>query len=165
MKNFILFILVITSMLYVNAVYGSEIKLEKSWTNMSKVQRDSIRKSYTSGLDYSLGYTLAAINWQESVGGVYQISMDGNDYGIYHINIHWYLKAVHKKDTMWNRSKYATVLLTKPKYSEIYVISVLQNHLLSNGNNFYRTWWRYNGAKKYADAIRKKVIFLQKIIK
>jgi len=152
-------------MLLLTAQLFSATDLKKVWNNMYQEQRESIYQSYEAGVDYNLGYTLAAINWQESVGGVYQISMDYHDFGIYHINIKWYLRGEKIKDTMWNRSKYSTFILTHPKVSEIYVISKLQNILRSNGNNFYKTWWKYNGSKVYAKDIHDKVIFLKKVFK
>ena len=139
--------------------------LRKIWNNMTDRQRASIYHSYITGKPYDIGYTLAAINWQESVGGLYQISTDHHDFGVYHINIIWYLKENRIKNTMWTRSKYSTLIITHPNYSELYVISKIMGLLRANDNNFFKTWWRYNGSETYAVHILRKVVFLKKVFK
>jgi len=156
----LLFLIVNTSY----AVVTEQEKLAQEWKAMSTEEKNSIIKSYVAGLPYNLQLTLAAINWQESMGGRWQISTDHNDVGIYHVNLHWYFKEMKIKDTIWNRSKYTTMLITKPKVCEIYVISKLQNLLLANNNNYYKTWWRYNGSEEYAKHILEKVHFLQHLL-
>jgi len=154
-------------MLLVNISYAVDAKQEKlalEWKTMTAEEKNSIIKSYVAGLPYNLQLTLAAINWQESMGGRWQISTDHNDVGIYHVNLYWYFKEMKIKDTIWNRSKYTTILMTKPKVCEIYVISKLQNLLLANGNDYYKAWWRYNGNEEYAKHILEKVHFLKLLL-
>ena len=138
-----------------------EINLKKEWHGLSKDEKASILKSYLVGRKYDMGLTLAAINWQESYGGRWQVSIDHNDVGIYHINLHWYFKALGIKDTIYNRSKYTTFIILHPKLSEKYVIAKLLNLRKMYNYNYYKVWWHYNGSKKYATAILHKVRFIR----
>jgi len=142
--------------------YASDVKTE--WNSLSTEERSVIMESYVIGNDYNLGLTLAAICWQESMGGRWQISTDGNDVGLYHINLHWYMKEFHIKDTIWNRSKYATLLITKPELSRVYVLAKLTNLARTNHNNWHKVWWRYNGSEEYALNIKDKVMYLKTIM-
>ena len=142
-----------------------EVSLKKKWYALSSDEKASIIKSYLAGRKYDLGLTLAAINWQESCGGRWQVSIDHNDAGIYHINLHWYFKSLGIKDTVYNRSKYTTFIILHPKLSEKYVIAKLLNLRKMYNGNYYRVWWHYNGSKKYANNILHKVRFIRHVLR
>jgi len=140
---------------------AEEPDLKKDWSALSKDEKASILRSYLVGRKYDMGLTLAAINWQESRGGRWQVSTDHNDVGVYHINLHWYFKALNIKDTIYNRSKYTTFIILHPDLSEEYVIAKLLNLRKIYNSNYYSVWWHYNGSKKYATDILHKVKFIK----
>jgi len=137
--------------------------IEKDWLSLSHKEREVIMSSYYKGLQYNLGFSLAAICWHESLGGRWQLTVGemSSDYGLYHINIYWYLKEIKVKDTMWNRSRYATILMTQPDVAETYVINKLQTLVKAYNGDYNKVWTAYNGSKVYANSIRVKVKFLQ----
>ena len=155
--------LVLMALILISSLYGKS-KLEYAWSHLSTQERMCIFNSYRAGLKYDIGLTLAAINWQESVGGRYRISIDGNDVGIYHVNLYWYFKEFNIENTMWNRSKYATILITKPKIEEAYVITKLINLKLIH-KHWIDVWTAYNGSKEYSIKILNKVRFLRRKFK
>lgn len=149
----ILFLILIVTNIY-------SFSLEDDWKSMSPKERRTIYKSFVTGSKYDLGLTLAAICWQESKGGRWQICTNYDGFGLYHISIYWYLKELKIKDTIFNKSEYATILLTQPEVSERFVIKKLQNLYATYGD--YKTvWWKYNGSKKYSELILAKVKFLK----
>lgn len=160
MKKILLMLLVITVTLF------GDIKqdLAKDWEILSVKEKESILKSFETGEKYNIGLTLAAINWQESNGGRYQISTDNKDFGLYHINLYWYFKEFKIPDNMWNRSKHATLLLTKPEVSEQYVISKINNLLSIHDGDKFKVWKSYNGSHNYAVDISEKVKFLKNVL-
>ena len=155
--------LVLMALILISSLYGKS-KLEYAWNRLTYEEQHLIYKSYKTGLEHDIGLSLAAINWQESVGGRYRISMDGNDVGIYHVNLYWYFKELNIENTMWNRSKYATILITKPKIEESYVIYKLLN-LKSIHKEWVDVWTAYNGSKEYSIKILNKVRFLRRKFK
>ena len=147
--------------MFVSIMYAG--KLDKDWHSLSDQERQVIYNSYCVGKQYDIGLTLAAIAWHESKGGRWQIGTRSEDYGIYHINIYWYLREIKVPVNMWNKSKYATILMTNPEIAETYVITKLINLKLAY-KDWGKVWSRYNGSdsRQYALDIRDKVIFLQK---
>jgi len=159
---------ILLSMILLTVSVSASSRLSKEWRDMSQKEKGSILKSYTDGLEDNIGLTLAAINWQESRGGRWQISIDKNDYGIYHVNLNWYFKTLGIKDNPYNRSQYGTLFITDPDIPLQYVKTKIKGLLKRYHNNFYVMWRHYNGFSKdktYANAILKKVIFLRKVLK
>ena len=140
---------------------ANNIPIEKDWMMLSEKEKVSILRSFLVGRKYDLGLTMAAINWQESRGGRWQVSTDHSDVGIYHINLYWYFKNLGISDNIYNRSQYTTLLILYPELSEEYVIDKLTTLRKRYNDNFYKVWWRYNGAKAYASKIREKVKFIR----
>jgi len=140
---------------------AKEVNLNKEWRALNENEKASILRSYLVGRKDNIGLTLAAINWQESCGGRWQVSTDHNDAGVYHINLHWYFKDLGIKDTAYNRSKYTTFIILHPKLAEKYVIAKLLNLRKIYNGNYHRIWWHYNGSKKYSHDILLKVRFIR----
>ena len=159
-KVLIIIILVITMSLN---LFASTLK--QDWNNLSHKQKSTIAHSYFVGKRYNLELTMAAIAWQESAGGRYQIG--NNDYGIYQINIKYYLEHFGIKDSYHNRSKYATLLIVNPETSEAYVIDKLIYLRNRHNGSYLKVWKHYNGsndkATAYSYRIRDKVRFLRTI--
>lgn len=142
-------------------VLGAMSPEEKDWNSLSFDEKIVIYNSYITGVKYDVGWSLGAICWQESKGGRWQISIDHNDYSRYNVSLYWYFKEHKIPDTRYNRSKYGTLLLTKPKIAEDYVIKKLKRAYKFYGN-WMIVWERYNGSKEYAYKIQKKVMFLKR---
>ena len=158
----VLIIIILVMIISLNLLASN---MQQDWNNLSYNQRSTIAHSYSVGTRYDLGLTMAAIAWQESDGGRYQIG--NNDYGIYQINIRYYLKHFGIKDHYYNRSKYATLLITDPESSEAYVIDKLIYLRNRHNGSYLKVWKHYNGsndkATAYSYRIRNRVRFLRTI--
>lgn len=69
--------------------------------------------SYQVGVEYNLGYSLAAIAWKESDFGRYLLNLSDGKYGsfgVYHVLLE-YAAARNKLKTSWERSRYAEKLM------------------------------------------------------
>ena len=139
----------------------SDVKSE--WLNMSEEEQLVIINSYYKGNYYNVGYTLAAIAWIESRGGRWRIGTSSSDYGIYHVNIHWYLKELGVKDTMYNRSKYATRIMIRPDIEEEFVINKLVK-LHKQYKSWRTVWYKYNGSKEYVQKIADRIKYIKMLI-
>lgn len=139
--------------------------LLEDWNTLTEHEKDTIVMAYHRGKVNDIGLTLGAICWQESVGGRYLISTDKNDYGFYHVNIHWYLKELHIKENMWSISKYSSILMTRPDIEEAYVVAKIKYLRKVYRDNWHKIWWHYNGSELYAYHIAEKVKFLSYITK
>lgn len=135
----------------------------EDWARLSKTEKAVIYKSFAEGYNDDLGYTLAAIAWHESKGGRWQISTDGKDFGVYHINIYWFLKEKGINDTLYNRATWSTRIITDYKMSRNYVINKLKKLLTRHKGNYFLAWKGYNGSEDYAKKLLIKVQFLQKL--
>jgi len=136
----------------------SDVKSE--WLNMSDGEQLAIVNSYHKGKRYDIGYTLAAIAWVESRGGRWRIGTSTSDFGIYHVNIYWYLKELGVEDTIYNRSKYATRLLIRPDIEEEFVINKLVNLHKSN-KSWIIVWYKYNGSMEYVKKIIDRINYIK----
>lgn len=137
-------------------------KYEYEWTcQMSVSERMSVWESYQAGLPHGYGLTLAGINWKESKGGRWQIGLDGTGFGIYHIDIKWFLVRMKIDDEPYIRSKWATYIVTEPWYAEQYVINFLKELDNRFKGNRYKMWQAYNGSKAYADDMRLRIRVLR----
>lgn len=137
-------------------------KYEYEWScQMSISERMSVWESYKAGLPYGFGLTLAGINWKESKGGRWQVGLDGTGFGYYHIDIKWFLVRMGIDDNPYNRSKWATYIMTEPWYAEQYVIDFLAELEKRYSGNWYKVWQAYNGSKVYADDMRLRIRVLR----
>lgn len=62
--------------------FGSCDKIE----NLSLIQKHNLHKSFHYGKEFDLGYTLAAIAFNESSAGNFRLNVRTNDLGLYQIN-------------------------------------------------------------------------------
>lgn len=124
---------------------------EYEWhCQMSPEERYTVFESYLAGREYGIGLTLAGICWKESRGGRWQIGLDGTGFGLYHIDVKWFLKRNGIDDTPYNRSKWGTIIMLNRQFSEQYVISFIQTLRKRYHDNWYKVWKAYNGSDEYA---------------
>lgn len=148
------------------AAFLNASTLDEDWGNLRPNERWTVYQSYLTGKPYGLGLTMAAIAWKESNGGRWLISADGNDYGLYHINIYWFLKSQNIADNTYNRLEWGTRLIVNGGMGEAYVISKLTTLVNRYNGDYMKVWKAYNGsgeaADRYASDIRNRVRVLRK---
>lgn len=144
----------------------------KDYAYLSDKQISVINDAYKFGEKHNLGYSLAAIVWQESNAGELQVSMIGNDYGVCQININTYLRRFNIKDTSRNRSKYATKLILDTEHNYLSAVKELKFWISQKKLwESYKTsvWAKYNGGHKgnnaYGEEIFKRIQILRENIK
>lgn len=140
----------------------------KEWKMLSDHQKSEIIADYHYGKEFDVGYSLAAINWQESAGCRYQIGELTGDYGCYHINLKYHLLRNALEDNIYNRSAEATKLVVDRTYSRtIAVEQILFWNKVARGS-WYTTWGHYNAGYvpnlTYARSVANKVKFLKTIL-
>lgn len=140
----------------------------KEWKALSDTQKSEIIADYNYGKTFDVGYSLAAINWQESSGCKYQIGELTGDYGCYHINLKYHLLRNTLDDNQYNRSAEATKLVVDRAYSRsIAIEQILFWNKVARGKWFV-TWGMYNAGYApnltYARNVANKVMFLKTIL-
>lgn len=149
------------------SLYGESTftELQYDWANMKPEERFSIYESYMVGKSKDIGYSLAAINWQESKGGRWLYSTDHSDYGVYHVNLTWYMRTMDIENTLYNRVEWGSKLIKNRALGESYAIGKLLGLVERFNGDYMKVWKAYNGsnerAAKYAKEIRAKVRFLR----
>lgn len=115
---------------------------------MSPLQQWTLLKSYEIGEPFDMGYSLAAIAWQESVAGLYPININDPSFGVHHILLDSAMKRSGMKDTSFNRNIMASSLLDIEVSAE-YAIMELQYWKKYHKGNWNRIWASYNAGHRY----------------
>lgn len=134
-------------------------------------QLNVLKLSYLYGKPFDLGYTLAAIAWQESVAGKYLINVNDPSFGVYHILIS--TAASRAKVRGLNKNLLAYNLMMNQKLAAAFAIKELlywktslkrKEATYSNIWAAYNAGWHYNGrqGQRYSSNIQEKVRWMQK---
>lgn len=144
----------------------------------SKAQKDHLIYAYNFGAPKGMGYTMAAIAWQESCAGVYMINFSDPSAGIYHAHIPVVLKYYSGyKDTAFTRNVMGQLLINDRKFaSQVALDSLLywQRYHKGNYKNIIKSynkgfkWEKDRASNKLAESyylgISKKVRALESFI-
>jgi hypothetical protein len=143
--------------------------LEREWSEMNDRQKNNILMAYTKSKEFDLGYTMAAIMWQESLGGKYKVNLQDPSCGAFHNNINTIMARHSIENTSFNRNRICQMLIDNTDIALAEAITEIQYWLHERNGSFIEAWASYNGGwkmnKSYAENIRKKIVFLKKIIK
>lgn len=140
------FILVIFS----GQLRASQCSVEKIMTDE---QFSVVHRSYEIGEPHNLGYSLAAIVWQESSAGEYLVNSDERSYGPYQINLKTAMNRLDEQEnfTKQQKNRLASNLM-RLEYSSLFAIKELQYWLSIHGNDWSKVWASYNGGWSYDHA-------------
>ncbi len=143
--------------------------LQAQFLHLSKKEISVLKQACLAGISNNLCLTMAAIAWQESDLGLYQINLQDPSAGIYHIKISNAIKDTTLKNTRFNRNRVAMWLIRYPNWAAKLAISELKFWLRYWHHNWFKSIGSYNGGyhsnKRYARAIASKVRFLRKHIR
>lgn len=143
--------------------------------HLNKHQLYVLNKAYSKGVDYDLGLTLAAIAWEESNFGMYNINLGDGDrfrykgsYSPYHILLHSICKRLKIKSN-WKASRLAEKLVYDLDYStNMATVELLYwqkywedkpkpwSHLVASYNAGYKSY-KSKGGVRYLKRIKVKV--------
>lgn len=137
-------------------------ELDKAYKHMTVKQKQCLKNAFERGKPFDLGWTLAAIAWEESIGGKFKLNVFDPSFGVYHIKIENALAFSKQiEDTRFNRNRIAMWLIDDFDYSSAVCISILKWWM-----NFHNGSWSlavasYNGGhkpnKKYLERIKRKI--------
>ena len=140
------------------------------FTDMTEKQFHALSDAYYFGAKHDdMGYTLAAIVWQESFVWKHIIKNNPNDgefgsYGITHIKLET-LQYLEGLDSMWETrsSEYFDRLITNDRYAHQMALLKLSSTKKTFYDKGWKAWWTtYNGNDPaYGEKISKKVRALQ----
>lgn len=137
---------------------------------LDKQQMTVVRQAYALGIPHDLGYSLAAIVWQESGAGKWLINVQEHSYGPFQIN----LKTAIRRTgdgllSPFQQNVLATSLLDL-RFASTYAIQELEYWQSVHGREHWRSIWAsYNGGwrygsplpQRYADNIINKIALLK----
>lgn len=144
----------------------------------TKAQRDHIIYAYNFGAPKGMGYTMAAIAWQESCAGAYMLNFSDPSAGLYHAHIPVVLKYYSSyNDTPFTRNVMGQLLIDDRKFaSQVALDSLMYWHGYHKGNhkNIIKSynkgfrWQKERASNKLAESyylnIRKKIRALESYI-
>lgn len=144
----------------------------------TKAQRDHLVYAYNFGAPHGMGYTMAAIAWQESCAGEYMMNFSDPSAGLYHAHIPMVLKYYSSyKDTPFTRNVMGQLLINDRKLASQIALDNLQywhKHHKGNYKNIIKSYnkgFKWQGdnasnalAESYYQSISKKVRALESYI-
>ena len=144
----------------------------------SKAQRDNIIYAYNFGAPHGMGYTLAAIAWQESCAGVYMMNFSDPSAGLYHAHIPVVLKYYSKyEDNAFTRNVMGQMLIDNRLFASQIALDTLlywQKYHKGNHKNTIKSYnkgfeWQKDKenntlAESYYNNITKKIRALESYI-
>lgn len=147
-------------------------------SRFSKAQRENLIYAYNFGAPKGMGYTMAAIAWQESCAGAYMLNFSDPSAGLYHAHIPVVLKYYSSyNDTPFTRNVMGQLLIDDRKFaSQVALDSLMYWHGYHKGNhkNIIKSynkgfrWQKERASNKLAESyylnIRKKIRALESYI-
>lgn len=177
-KKLIVGIILLLSLAAAQDTLASSLE-EKQFQRFNEKQLQVMKKAYELGEPFNMGYTLAAIAWQESSAGLYLINLSDPSAGVFHNNINSVM-ARHPDiaNNAFQRNVMAQKLVQDMEFSASEALSELEFWKSEYGEgNWFLIWQSYNGgyyavrpetkgyeqSYEYAKAINRKVNFLIKL--
>jgi len=154
--------------------------LEEEFNAFSLEQRAILQRAYDVGKPFNLGYTMAALAWQESRCGKYVLNLQDPSAGVFQNNIKSVMarhmqKDPTIKDTDFQRNLMAQRLFNSFELSAAEALAELEFWITVRGEgNWFAIWQSYNGgywvdkpdskgyrqSHKYAMELNQKVNYL-----
>jgi len=154
--------------------------LEKEYNAFNSEQMEILQRAYEVGKPFNLGYTMAAIAWQESRCGKYILNLQDPSAGVFQNNIKSVM-ARHMqndstlKDTKFQRNYMAQKLAFSFELSAAEALAELEYWIsVREKGNWFLLWQSYNGGSwavrpdtkgyrtsyQYATEVNRKVNYL-----
>jgi hypothetical protein len=139
--------------------------------NMTMKQKVVLYKAYYFGLEDDLGYSLAAIAWQESEAGKILVNAFDPSFGIYHTLLSSAAVRESKQDaTNYEKNIIAQELIDSQQFASKHAIAEMKYWLSKHNGNYMKAWASYNAGhkmengKSYASSISSKIGTLKKCL-
>lgn len=167
-------------------LYANDVdKYYKQLQHLSIEQKEVMLMSYMHGIKYDLGYTLAAIAWNESNFGKFKMNTKDGDnlkytgsYGVYHLLLnsimgnennksYWHASRIAEKlysDDNYCASKAIEQLLYWKRYWKHKNVNMVYSHMVGSYNTGYNSI-KYSSGKKYAKTVLSRVKAIKRYFK
>lgn len=140
---------VLLSLLLSNLAFaGEKESCEKVESKFNESQKRILSHAYAYGKPYDVGYSLAAIAWEESSAGEVLLNPKDPSAGIYQNHVVYALKREGIKNNYANRSDMLLQLATNELKSTAHGISELV-HWVGRRDSWKEVWASYNGGVNY----------------
>jgi len=165
MRFIFIFISVLLFSLKLNAVDLNDINdLVQELESLNNKQQEVLVKTFIKAKDYSLGYTMSAICWQESKFGKYLVNLSDPSFGPFHN----YIKSVQKRHLTneWNTDRLVERLLFDYDFAfnesltELQFWQIVYMNLKGSSSNTvasYNAGYNHENGKRYLQNIRNKI--------
>lgn len=145
------------------AVTPAHAGLDAELRAMSDEQRYTLMKAFAYGAPYDLGYTLAAIAWQESQAGSVPVNITDPSFGPFHCRMDTVMRRVALTDTPYNRNRIAARLLNDFEFAASMAVAELQYWQRVRHGKWRRMVRSYNAG--YNEDSKDAEAYVAKIIK
>jgi hypothetical protein len=136
--------------------------LDEELRSMTDAQRYVLVKAFAYGEPYDLGYTLAAIAWQESQAGSVPVNVEDPSFGPFHNKMDTVMRRVVVKDTRYNRNRIAARLLNDFEFAASMAVAELRYWERVHHGRWRRVVRSYNAG--YNHSSRAAEIYVKHII-
>ncbi|MBF84573.1 MAG: hypothetical protein CL489_08875 [Acidobacteria bacterium] len=153
-------ILLLLSLLSFNAV--------ASCTAFDFNQRNVLQRAYDYGVEYDMGWSLAAIAWKESSAGRNMANWNDPSVGVFH-NL---LKSVAKREGVYGNEEKEVILIVRLmhefEFSAKHAVLELKYWQKQYGKDWRKIWssynagWNWFNGIKYSDDIANKIQYLKR---
>jgi len=145
-------------------------QLIDEYKSFSFMQRENLKSACKLGEPFNLCYSLAAIGWKESMAGKYKVNISDPSCGFFHNNLKTVLSRAGTRDTSFNRNVACQALIDNFQYAAGEAVAELEYWRSVRGKYSwtavwasYNAGWKYENGKDYAQDIRYRIWFLQKL--
>jgi len=143
-----------------------------NFNDLNGKQKQLLQWAYEHGKEYNIGYTLAAIMWQESFVGdkIVKVNLQDPSAGLWHKNVMYACKEHDIDPNGLNLNKMAQKLINDDEFAMLIAMADIMMWLEKRDGDWFSAWASYNGggyydsqkAQNYAKNINKKVSILVK---
>jgi hypothetical protein len=143
-------------------------KYEKEWSQLSESQKASALMIYKHGARDDLGWTAAAIAWQESQFGRWQInvnSIESWDCGMFQNNTKTVATRQDVPHSQFNRKEICTRLVTNFNFAYLNFAKEIEYWRGTHKDDWYKVWSSYNGGWKGNHEYARMILSRIKVLK
>ena len=122
-----------------------------SYRSLTSEQKSLLNQAYHYGSKFDLGYSLAAIAWQESFVGdrVVYLNMQDPSAGLWHKQINYALRYFDIKETGLEINRMAQHLIDNMDFAAALAVADVLYWLDIHDDNWPRAWASYNAGYNY----------------
>jgi hypothetical protein len=160
--------LILTGLLTIASTFGFSKGLATcdELGSITPEQYLNLEFSFVQGYPHDFGFTMAAIAWQESKGGIWNLNLQDPSAGMYHTSLKTAVARLEMKDTPFRRNMLAQRLIDDKEFAAAMAIKELQFWYEYHHGNWMKIYSSYNAGfgsnTAYANDIRQTIRTLQK---